>query len=107
VCLCLILGVPAADSRFHVVRSLQFFVCRARVVVYCGCRLISSYIPGVQEPLLVPRFRSVLLSVERVFSKKIVYIPSQATTAFKNYCVALARPPLGLNDYSLAPPTRG
>ena len=40
------------------------------------------------------------------FSKKIVY-SRPSNYGSKNYCVALSGPPLGLNDYSLAPPTRG
>jgi hypothetical protein len=39
------------------------------------------------------------------FSKKIVY-SKPSNYGLKNYCVALSGPPLGLNDYSLAPPTR-
>ena len=38
-------------------------------------------------------------------SKKIVY-SKRNNYDRKNYCVALSGPPLGLNDYSLAPPTR-
>ena len=40
-----------------------------------------------------------------VFSKKIVY-SKPSNYGLKNYCVALSGPPLDLNDYSLAPPTR-
>jgi hypothetical protein len=39
------------------------------------------------------------------FSKKIVY-SKPSNYGLKKYCVALSGPPLGLNDYSLAPPTR-
>ena len=38
-------------------------------------------------------------------SKKIVYSKPN-NYGLKNYCVALSGPPLDLNDYSLAPPTR-
>jgi hypothetical protein len=40
-----------------------------------------------------------------LFSKKIVY-SKPSNYGLKNNCVALSGPPLGLNDYSLAPPTR-
>jgi len=40
-----------------------------------------------------------------IFSKKIVY-SKPSNYGLKNYCVALSGPPLDLNDYSLAPPTR-
>jgi hypothetical protein len=40
-----------------------------------------------------------------VYSKKIVYSKPN-NCGPKNYCVALSGPPLGINDYSLAPPTR-
>jgi hypothetical protein len=39
------------------------------------------------------------------FSKKIVYSKPNNYDR-ENYCVALSGPPLDLNDYSLAPPTR-
>jgi hypothetical protein len=44
---------------------------------------------------------------ELPFSKKIVY-SRPATYGSKNYCVDLSGPPLGLNDYNIAPlPTKG
>jgi hypothetical protein len=54
-------------------------------------------------------FAMVLLGSEsqdgNIFSKKIVYSKPN-NYGLKNYCVTLSGPPLGLNDYSLAPPTR-
>jgi hypothetical protein len=44
-------------------------------------------------------------SASAFFSKKIVYSKPK-NYGLKNYCVALSGPPLGLNDYSLAPLTR-
>jgi hypothetical protein len=48
---------------------------------------------------------SHMIPFEECFSKKIVY-SRPSNYGSKNYCVALSGPPLGLNDYSLAPPTR-
>jgi hypothetical protein len=48
---------------------------------------------------LTPQIRGKLFSMKIVYSRPSNY-------GSKNYCVALSGPPLGLNDYSLAPPTR-
>ena len=52
-----------------------------------------------------PLTRSKLLTWFTPVSKKIVY-SKPSNYGLKNYCVALSGPPLDLNDYSLAPPTR-
>jgi hypothetical protein len=49
--------------------------------------------------------RPVSVTVATGFSKKIVY-SKPSNYGLKNYCVAISGPPLGLNDYNLAPPTR-
>jgi hypothetical protein len=49
---------------------------------------------------------SICQSVGIDFSKNIVY-SRPSNYGSKNCCAALAGPPLGLNDYSLAPPTHG
>jgi hypothetical protein len=51
-------------------------------------------------------FRSKTLIMEVwLFSKKIVN-SKPSNYGLKDYCIALSGPPLGLNDYSLAPPSR-
>ena len=70
------------------------------------CAFLQNPKPGVNvckesRPFLF----GFALSPETFFLKKIV-CSRPSTYSLKNYCGDLSGPPLGLNDYSLAPPTR-
>ena len=62
-----------------------------------------QFIDAVQEDAKVAAAKTK--RSKKQFSKKIVY-SKPSNYGLKNYCVALSGPPLDLNDYSLAPPTR-